>query len=128
MPPRSTQELVVTRTAKKGVTQGIQCDDKWYIYSTVVGEDFKSSDHRKFYETKTGQIWHNVELGVVLEAALQLQGLDHSQHAEVSSFNSHTHIYTSTSLLRKYVKHTTTKMSCSNTPISLGAGQNVTRC
>ncbi|CAM0878556.1 unnamed protein product [Alopecurus aequalis] len=46
LPPRSTQELVVTRLAKEEAPEleDIQCKDKYFVWSTFVTEDVNESD------------------------------------------------------------------------------------
>ncbi|CAM0878322.1 unnamed protein product [Alopecurus aequalis] len=76
LPPRSTEELVVKRTAKKTAPQSIECDDMYHIHSTAVGKDFKSSDLRRFFQTQSGQIWRKTALDIILEATPQLESSD----------------------------------------------------
>ena len=81
IPPYSTLELVVTREPmEEGVVQDLQCDDKCYVYSTVVSQDFKTSDLTDdFYETEVGRIWYRADLGIVHVRPSP------SRHSEVSS-------------------------------------------
>jgi hypothetical protein len=43
MPPRSTQRLVLKRTAEKKEEEDMQCKDRIFISSILVGEGFEAS-------------------------------------------------------------------------------------